>query len=177
MPAVTSPRGYPYPLDTDPIDVAGDIKKLAEAIDDDATSIQNFATLNATTGKYMGGWTMSSGGWGSTSPAGVGGFQFTALPHRRYNIVGACVADCSDRTATCVVTAKVNGILVSDYGITLSQTANRFGPIPIQGIFTNFADTSVLADVQIYIAVAAATGGFSINRGWVQAVDLGTEPG
>lgn len=31
MPGSTS-EGFPYPLDTDPIDVAGDIKKLADAI-------------------------------------------------------------------------------------------------------------------------------------------------
>lgn len=35
MPGTTTPRNYPYPLDPDPIDVAGDIKRLAEAIDDD----------------------------------------------------------------------------------------------------------------------------------------------
>lgn len=37
MPATTPLRGYPYPLDTDPIDVAGDIKDLADAIDVDMT--------------------------------------------------------------------------------------------------------------------------------------------
>lgn len=35
MPGSTSPRNYPYPLDADPIDVAGDIENLAEAINDD----------------------------------------------------------------------------------------------------------------------------------------------
>jgi len=35
MPSSTTHRHYPYPLDPDPIDVAGDIKKLADAVDDD----------------------------------------------------------------------------------------------------------------------------------------------
>jgi hypothetical protein len=35
MPGATPGRGYPYPIDTDPIDVAGDIQRLAEAVDAD----------------------------------------------------------------------------------------------------------------------------------------------
>lgn len=35
MPANTPNRQYPYPLGPDPIDVAGDIKRLAEAVDAD----------------------------------------------------------------------------------------------------------------------------------------------
>jgi hypothetical protein len=41
MPAVTFPRGYPYPLDGDPINVAGDIQKLANAIDNDVETLDN----------------------------------------------------------------------------------------------------------------------------------------
>jgi hypothetical protein len=37
MPGTTT-RGYPYPTDTDPIDVAGDMQALAEAIDVDNTT-------------------------------------------------------------------------------------------------------------------------------------------
>ena len=39
MPALTPPRQYPYPLDGDPINVAGDIQKLAMKIDDDVTAV------------------------------------------------------------------------------------------------------------------------------------------
>jgi len=35
MPGVTPDRGYPYPLDPDQIDVAGDMQRLAEAVDPD----------------------------------------------------------------------------------------------------------------------------------------------
>jgi hypothetical protein len=35
----TTVRGYPYPTDTDPIDVAGDIQALAEAIDTSVTTV------------------------------------------------------------------------------------------------------------------------------------------
>src|SRR5262245_11294650 len=35
MPAVTTCRSLPYPLDTDPIDVAGDIHRLATKVDTD----------------------------------------------------------------------------------------------------------------------------------------------
>ena len=35
MPATTPNRLYPYPIPTDPVDVPGDIQRLAEAIDDD----------------------------------------------------------------------------------------------------------------------------------------------
>jgi hypothetical protein len=35
MPGATSDRGYPYPTNADPIDVAGDILDLAVAVDDD----------------------------------------------------------------------------------------------------------------------------------------------
>jgi len=41
MPGTTS-RGYPYPLDTDPIDVAGDMQKLAEAINTDVIASNEF---------------------------------------------------------------------------------------------------------------------------------------
>lgn len=37
MPATTATRSYPYPLDPDPIDVAGDIQELAVAVDTDVT--------------------------------------------------------------------------------------------------------------------------------------------
>lgn len=40
MPATTDCRSYPYPLDTDLIDVAGDLAKLANAIDDDICAVQ-----------------------------------------------------------------------------------------------------------------------------------------
>jgi hypothetical protein len=38
MPDTTN-RGFPYPYDTDPIDVAGDIQRLAESIDGDIGGI------------------------------------------------------------------------------------------------------------------------------------------
>lgn len=40
MPATTDCRSYPYPLDTDVIDVAGDISRLANAVDDDMCALQ-----------------------------------------------------------------------------------------------------------------------------------------
>jgi microcystin-dependent protein len=39
MPADTTCRDYPYPVDGDPIDVAGDIKRLADAVDADVCAI------------------------------------------------------------------------------------------------------------------------------------------
>jgi len=39
MPASTPNRLYPYPLPGDPVDVPGDIQRLAEAIDDDFTTL------------------------------------------------------------------------------------------------------------------------------------------
>ena len=41
MPATTPNRGYPYPLDADPIDTAVDIEKLAKAIDLDVRGVGN----------------------------------------------------------------------------------------------------------------------------------------
>jgi hypothetical protein len=41
MPGTTPNRGYPYPLGVDPIDVAMDIKRLADAVDVDAEAIQD----------------------------------------------------------------------------------------------------------------------------------------
>jgi len=35
----TTPRGYPYPVDTDPLDVAVDMQALAEAADTDAAAL------------------------------------------------------------------------------------------------------------------------------------------
>lgn len=35
MPGHTTNRGYPFPLDSEHIDVAGDVQRLAEAIDTD----------------------------------------------------------------------------------------------------------------------------------------------
>lgn len=35
MPGATPNRGYPYPLAGDPVDIPGDLQRLAEAIDDD----------------------------------------------------------------------------------------------------------------------------------------------
>ena len=43
MPGTTS-RGYPYPLGADPIDIAGDIKKLAESIDTDTVGLAQWIT-------------------------------------------------------------------------------------------------------------------------------------
>ena len=47
MPGVTSPRNYPFPLGPEPIDIAGDIKRLAEAIDDDVNGVAVVGTNNA----------------------------------------------------------------------------------------------------------------------------------
>lgn len=41
MPAVTPNRGYPYPVAADPVDVPGDIQRLAEAIDADLFALVN----------------------------------------------------------------------------------------------------------------------------------------
>lgn len=41
MPAFTVNRGYPYPVPTDPTDVAGDIQDLAEAVDADLQELQS----------------------------------------------------------------------------------------------------------------------------------------
>jgi len=40
MPGTTDPRGYPYPLDADPVDVALDIRRLADAIDNDVGAVE-----------------------------------------------------------------------------------------------------------------------------------------
>jgi hypothetical protein len=37
MPGGTPERGYPYPLGADPIDIAGDIKRLAERLEEEIT--------------------------------------------------------------------------------------------------------------------------------------------
>lgn len=39
MPATTPNRLYPYPVAGDPVDIPGDIQRLAEAIDDDLTTV------------------------------------------------------------------------------------------------------------------------------------------
>lgn len=41
MPGTTPNRGYPYPLPADPFDPAGDIQRLAEAIDLDVLALDN----------------------------------------------------------------------------------------------------------------------------------------
>lgn len=41
MPATTPNRFYPYPTPGDPVDVPGDMQKLAEAIDDDVCAIRS----------------------------------------------------------------------------------------------------------------------------------------
>lgn len=41
MPAFTANRGYPYSLSTDPFDVPGAMRSLAEAIDDDVCALTN----------------------------------------------------------------------------------------------------------------------------------------
>ena len=40
MPGTTPNRFYPYPFQTDPTDVPGDMQRLAEAIDDDVCTLQ-----------------------------------------------------------------------------------------------------------------------------------------
>lgn len=45
MPGTTS-RGFPYPLPADRIDTAGDIQRLAEAIDDHATRTETIVVTN-----------------------------------------------------------------------------------------------------------------------------------
>lgn len=58
MPSQTSPRAYPFPLDTDPINVAGDIAKLAQKIDDDVTNSLALK-LSTTGGTITGGLTVN----------------------------------------------------------------------------------------------------------------------
>lgn len=41
MPGTTPNRGYPYPVNTDPVDVPRDIERLAEAWDADLTTVSN----------------------------------------------------------------------------------------------------------------------------------------
>jgi len=48
VPGSTTLRHYPYPVDTDPIDVAGDVQRLAEAVDTDVAAVSTVAN-NATT--------------------------------------------------------------------------------------------------------------------------------
>lgn len=52
MPGATTCRAYPYPLDTDLIDVAGDIQKLAVAVDTDTCTLTNTVSHLA---KFAGG--------------------------------------------------------------------------------------------------------------------------
>lgn len=52
MPGLTACRSYPYPVDADPIDVAGDIKKLADKVDTDTCAL--FDTTSHI-GKWVGG--------------------------------------------------------------------------------------------------------------------------
>jgi len=47
MPGQTPNRAYPYPLDADPVDVALDIKKLADAVDADTNTLFTFAPVYA----------------------------------------------------------------------------------------------------------------------------------
>lgn len=58
MPGHTSPRSYPYPLDSDPINVAGDMQALANAIDDDVTS-SLVGKLNTAGGTVTGSLTVN----------------------------------------------------------------------------------------------------------------------
>lgn len=44
MPLTTTCRGYPYPVDADDIDIPGDVKALAEAVDDDLCGILDGTT-------------------------------------------------------------------------------------------------------------------------------------
>jgi len=53
MPSTTVPRGYPYPLGNDPINVAGDIQALAEAIDDDVASIASLVGIGIPIGTVL----------------------------------------------------------------------------------------------------------------------------
>lgn len=43
----TTPRGYPYPLDSDPIDVANDIRRLAQSINNDVGTVAAGGSNNA----------------------------------------------------------------------------------------------------------------------------------
>lgn len=58
MPGTTANRGYPYPVNTDPLNVAVDIERLAEAIDFDVTNVA------APTALVIRPWTADAG-WGS----------------------------------------------------------------------------------------------------------------
>lgn len=53
MPSTTVPRGYPYPLGNDPINVAGDIQALAEAIDDDVATIASLVGIGIPIGTVL----------------------------------------------------------------------------------------------------------------------------
>jgi hypothetical protein len=72
MPGTTS-RGYPYPLDTDPIDVAGDMQKLAEAINTDVIASNDFRRFDNKT--QLDTWAATNGAMASTPEDGGSTYQ------------------------------------------------------------------------------------------------------
>jgi hypothetical protein len=68
MPGATPNRGYPYPVNTDPLNVAVDIEKLAEAIDLDITNVA------APTALVIRPWTADAA-WGSLAHPAMNGTE------------------------------------------------------------------------------------------------------
>jgi hypothetical protein len=88
MPGTTS-RGFPYPTDTDPIDVAGDMQALAESIDSGFGDLVNVSNANKLASPHgvlghMDRYT-NAGPIVAGTPAAISGlaFSFTTTSGRR----------------------------------------------------------------------------------------------
>jgi len=116
MPGSTPNRQYPYPLGTDPIDVAMDIKRLADAIDADHRKVgaRMRRVTPALNGNGGGGETVvtwdtedyDSDGFGAvggnvlTVPAGLGGV---------YAFLGTHVVSGGGATGNLTIYASIKG--------------------------------------------------------------------
>jgi hypothetical protein len=153
VPGTTTNRGYPYPLGADPIDIAGDIKKLADAIDLDArrtSPIGSYHQIGAV-GNECEFW-----GGGNIYPIG----SFTPLTTGKY-LVSAVIC----LRAHLLVPLYFKVQLRSGHTAALGQltdawifTANELMAVPLVWVFDCTAGVSTEIQVAGSMGDGAPTG-------------------
>jgi len=165
MPGATANRAYPYPLGADPIDIAGDIQRLADAVDVDMNTrphgLYSRALKATTEGGFGGGVEYGISGLGFTVPATP-----TGRTHHVYfrlicpiTVVGSAV---SQLGVTLRAQPAVTGALVEQWAMQFPQALITY-PIIVDGWFT----PTGLTPGTSYILGASSDGAgrFSINAG------------
>lgn len=179
MPATTDCRGLPYPVDADPIDVAADMERLAEATDEQLCSIIAGYPRGAISRQFK---PTTQGGYGGATEFAISGLEFTvpAMPpsgqrlHQvEFNVRAIQTSTPLAHSITYVTlrAGSVTGTVVDNINFPSIDNASPHG-ISLQGTFV----TAGLVHGQLYVITTGTSGGFTYSvsaNSWSMLWDRG----